>query len=140
MRAPVEKRTSQSDRLRIRADVRGILPGFVGFVATEVSLDVFKPDGLANAGTFIWSLSPMVFVLWVVLAVVRSLGRADEYQRLVQLESMAVGFAAMMIVAIASSLLDAAKIVDTSNAGGFVLYAGVAAWTGPLLVKSMRAR
>lgn len=140
MTTPVEKRTSQSDRLRLRADVRGMLPGLLGFVVADVSLDVFKPDGLANAWNFIWSLSPMIFVLWVALALLKSLRRADEYQRLMQLESMAVGFAAAMIVAIASSLLDAARIVHTSNAGGFVLYAGVAAWTGTLWFTSMRTR
>jgi hypothetical protein len=140
MMTPIEKRSSSSDRIRLRADVREMLPGFAGLVATEASLDMFKPDGLASAWTFIWSLSPLVFVLWVVLALVRSLRRADEYQRLVQLESLAVGFAVAMIVAITSSLLDAARIVSTHNAGGFVLYAGSAAWVGTLWLKATRSR
>jgi hypothetical protein len=140
MTTPVEMRTSHSDRLRLRADVRGMLPGLVGFAVTDVSLDVFKPDGLASAWNFLWSLSPMLFVLWIALALVKSVRRADEYQRLVQFESMAAGFAAAMIVAIVSSLLDAARIVETTNAGGVVLYAGGFAWLCTLWFKSIRAR
>ncbi len=43
MKSPEEKRSSQSNRLRTRADVRAMLPGVVGPAVSEISLDMSKP-------------------------------------------------------------------------------------------------
>jgi uncharacterized membrane protein len=137
---PTDKRASRSDRRRARADMRRIVPALVGFFVVEGTLDVFNPDGSASVWNLIWSLSPMVFVVWFVAATLKSVRCADEYQRRVHLESMAVGFGAMMVVAVASSLLDAGRVIHISSTGGYVLYAGTIAWVTTLWGKSMQAR
>lgn len=134
-----EKRISESDRRRSRANRRGMLPGIVGAMATVITLQAVNPDAHANAWNLIWWLSPVVFILWVILAGVKSFRRADEYQQRVQLESMAVGFLVAMIAAITFLLLEAAQI-DARTAGEWVFWAGGAAWGGTLSVKSLRTR
>lgn len=143
MATPTEKRISQGDRLRRRAELRTLSPGIVGFFVTDITVLAFNPDGRASVWNLLWWLSPMVFVLWTALGMVKCYRRSDEYQRLVQLQSMAAGFAATMIVAIVSSQLDAARILSTSvrdNQAGWVIFAGTFAWVGTLWFKSARTR
>jgi hypothetical protein len=142
MTAPVqgnEKRKSQSDRRRSRANRRGMLPGIAGAMAAALSLAAVNPDARANAWYLIWWLSPVIFVLWVILAGVQSFRRADEYQQRAQLESMAAGFLAAMIAALTFLLLEAAQI-HARTAGEWVFWAGAAAWGGTLSFKSLRTR
>jgi uncharacterized membrane protein YgdD (TMEM256/DUF423 family) len=134
-----EKRQSQSDRRRARANRRGMLPAIAGGVADTAILSAVNPDAHANAWNLIWWLSPAVFILWVVLAGAKGFRRADEYQQRVQLESMAAGFLAAMIVAVIFLLLGAAQI-HTSTAGQWVFLGGVAAWGGTLTFKSLKTR
>ncbi len=65
-----------------------------------------------DSWNLVWSLLPLLPVAWLVSALLRSLRRADEYQRMVQLEALAIGFATVMIVALAGSLLDVASVGD----------------------------
>lgn len=134
-----EKRQSQSDRRRSRANRRGMLPAIAGGVVDTVILTAVNPDAHANAWNLIWWLSPAIFILWVMLAGVKGFRRADEYQQRVQLESMAVGFLVAMIAALTFLLLEAAQI-HTSTAGQWVFWGGVAAWGGTLTFKSLRTR
>jgi cation transport ATPase len=134
-----EKRQSQSDRRRARANRRATLPAIAGCVADIIILTTVNPDARANAWNLIWWLSPAVFILWVMLAGVQGFRRADEYQQRVQLESMAAGFLVAMIAAVAFLLLEAARI-HTSAAGQWVFWGGAAAWGGTLMFKSLRTR
>lgn len=79
------------------------------FVLLLTPFDALLPDaGPAMRAT--WALSPMVAVLAIVMVVARYIGRVDELQRRVVLESLSVGFAASMITALAAAFARSAGI------------------------------
>ncbi|MGB9378417.1 MAG: hypothetical protein WCB04_12985 [Mycobacteriales bacterium] len=67
-----------------------------------------------------------------------SLRRSDEYQRLVQLEALAIGFGVVILVAFVGNLLAAAGIGDTKQALQITFEGGVIAWVVALMVKAAR--
>ncbi|MBL7489660.1 hypothetical protein I6A60_12170 [Frankia sp. AgB1.9] len=70
------------------------------------------------------------FTLSVVWVLVRAFRRADEYQRKIQLESMAIAFAAVLVGLQAAVLLDAADIVGLRPLSEVIVIGGVAVWLG----------
>jgi hypothetical protein len=134
------ERRSTSDLARDRAGLRDVVPGLVALVAIQASLVLFDPDGRANALNVVWSLLPLAPALWLVWAQLRSLRRADEYQRVLQLEAMAIGFAVAMVLALLGGLLDAARIGSARQSLQLTFIVGTVAWLGALAVKTARAR
>jgi hypothetical protein len=144
MTASGEKRHSHSDLARRRADVRAITPPAAAFVAACVCAFIFAPNGgKSTGGVILWCL-PMAFFLWLVAAGIRSFRRADELQQRVQLEAMAVGFAAAMITAVLFLTIEAAPIkvhgLLGSDAGGLIFTAGYVGWAGTLWFRSRTTR
>lgn len=76
---------------------------------------------------FLWALAPVVPAMWLVRAVLRQVHRVDEYQRLLLLQSLAVGFAAAMLAAITLGFLANAGLRFT-DAPWLVLAAGTLGW------------
>ena len=115
-----------------------------GFFAACVSAFVFAANGGKSTWSVILWLSPVAFLLWLVVAGGKSFRRADEYQQRVQLEAMAVGFAATMITAAIFLLLEAAPIkvngVLGFGPGGLVWAAGTAGWCGTAWFRSRATR
>jgi hypothetical protein len=132
-------RRSASDLARDRAMVRDITPGFIALVATQGSLVLVDPDGRSGPWNVVWSLLPLAPALWLVWAQLRSLRRADEYQRTMQLEAMAIGFAAAMMLALLGGLLDAADIGNPSQSLQTTFVVGVVVWIGSFAIKTSRA-
>jgi hypothetical protein len=139
-----EKRLSQSDLLRRRTDRRAMALPMAGFFAAFISALAFAPNGGKSTWSVILWLLPIVFVLWCVLAGLKSFRRADEYQQRVQLEAMAVGFGAAMIAATVFLLLESAPIKAagalSSDPGGLVWAAGYIGWMGTIWFRSRAAR
>ena len=135
-----QERRSGSDLSRDRALVRDIAPGLVALVVTQASLLILDPDGSASAWNVVWSLLPMVPALWLVWAQVRGLRRADEYQRVIQLEAMAIGFGAVTILALLGGLLEGAGIGDPRQSLQITFIVGILVWIGALAVKMSRSR
>jgi hypothetical protein len=139
-----EKRLSQSDLLRRRTDRRAMALPMAGFFAAFISALAFAPNGGKSTWSVILWLLPIVFVLWCVLAGLKSFRRADEYQQRVQLEAMAVGFGAAMITATVFLLLESAPIKApgalSSDPGGLVWAAGYIGWMGTIWFRSRAAR
>ncbi len=134
------ERKSSSDVARDRAGLRDITPGLVALLLTQGTLVVLDPDGRGDVWHVLWALSPLLAVLWLVRAQLRSLRRADEYQRIVQLEAMAIGFGTAITVACAGGLLDAARLGDPRPSLQATFIAGVLTWVIALAVKSRPAR
>jgi hypothetical protein len=134
------ERRSASDVARDRALLRDIAPGIVALVVTQASLLVLDPDGNASPWNIVWSLLPLIPALWLVWAQVRGLKRADEYQRVMQLEAMAIGFGAVTMLALLGGLLDAAGIGDPRQSLQITFIAGILVWIGALAVKTSRSR
>jgi hypothetical protein len=84
-----------------------------------------------------WLVATALFVAAVVWVVYRAFGRADEYQRKVQLESMAVGFAAVLVGLQVAVALDAADVVPLPRLAQSLVVGGIAIW---LVVADLRTR
>jgi hypothetical protein len=134
------ERRSASDVARDRAAIRDMAPAFVALLATQGSLVLLDPDGDASAFHVVWSLLPLIPALWLVWAQLRSLRRADEFQRVVQLEAMAIGFAAVILLSLVGGLLDAAHLGDPRQSLQVTFIAGIVVWVGALAVKSARTQ
>ena len=87
-----------------------------------------------------WSLSPIIALVWMAVAQVRILKRADEYERIVQLEALAIGFGATILLAAAAGVLDAARIGSTRQSLQIIFIGGVIAWALALAIKTSRTR
>jgi hypothetical protein len=135
-----KRRASTSDSARTRAATRDTLPALILLLVTQGSLIVINPDGTASAWNVVWSLLPLIPALWLAWGQVRILRRADEYERSVQLEAMATGFGAAILLAMAGGVLDAAGIGSTRQSLQLVFIGGVLAWTITLAVKTSRSR
>ena len=125
---------------RDRAAVRDVVPGLIILLVTQGSLVLLNPHGQASAWYLVWSFSPMVPAVWLMWTQLRSLRRADEYQRVLQLEAMAVGFGAVIMLSLAGGLLDAAGKGDPRQSLQATFIVGVLAWVGALTIKTMRVR
>lgn len=134
------ERRSSSDVARDKAALRDLAPGFLAILLTQGTLVVLNPQGRADAWHVLWALSPLAPAMWLIWAQLRSLRRADEFQRIVQLEAMAIGFGTAITLALAGGLLDAADLADARQSLQITFLAGVMAWIGSLAVMSRPAR
>lgn len=84
-----------------------------------------------------WIATTALFSLAIGWVVLRAFRRADEYLRRIQLESMAIAFAAVLVALQVATLLDAADIVALHHLAQLILIGGVAIW---LTVADLRTR
>lgn len=84
-----------------------------------------------------WIATTAVFTLAVAWVLWRAFRRADEYLRKIQLESMAVAFAAVLVALQVATLLDAAGIVQLHQLAQLILLGGIAVW---LVIADLRTR
>jgi hypothetical protein len=133
------ERKSSSDVARYRAAVRDTMPGMVTLVVVQGSLVLLDPDGGVSGWNLLWSVLPLVPAGWLVWAQLRSLRRADEYQRMMQLEAMAVGFGTVIVLSLAGGLLDGAGIGDPMQSLQVIFIVGILAWIAALAIKTRRA-
>jgi len=108
-------------------------------VVLQGSLILVNPQGGGGGWYFLWSLSPLIPALWLVWTQLRSVRRADEYQRVILLEAMSIGFGVVLILSLAGGLLDGAGVGDPAQSLQITFIAGILAWVGALAVK-FRAR
>ena len=135
-----ERRPSQSDSARSQAAVRDLTPPLALLLITQGSLIALDPKHGPTVWTVIWSLSPIVAMLWLAASQVRILRRSDEFQRVVQLQALAVGFGVTILLAAAGGLLDAARIGSTRQSLQIIFIGCVIAWTMALAIKTSRTR
>jgi hypothetical protein len=114
---------------------RDFIPSILGYVVVlAVSLSL-AGEAVDSTGEWVLVMLPVVPALWAVRAVVRQLRRLDEYQRMLQLEAMAVGFGVAMVAAITVGFVGVAG--SATLAAGWIIYgAGMLAW---LVVVRVRA-
>jgi Kef-type K+ transport system membrane component KefB len=84
-----------------------------------------------------WIATTVVFTLAVAWILLRAFRRADEYLRKVQLESMAIAFAAVLVALQLATLLDAAGIIQPRQLVQPILLGGTGLW---LLIANLRIR
>ena len=76
----------------------------------------------------LWVSVSALFVVAVVVVVCRAFRRADEYQRKIQLESMAVGFGAVLVALQIAGLLAASGIGDLRQSFQLSILGGILVW------------
>jgi hypothetical protein len=91
-------------------------------------------------GRALWLSVTTLFVLAVVLVVYRAFRRGDEYQRKVQLESMAVGFGAVLVALQVAGLLAASGIGDLQQSFQLIVIGGILVWQGVADLRTRLAR
>ncbi|WP_051807583.1 hypothetical protein [Actinoplanes subtropicus] len=78
----------------------------------------------------LWIAVTAAFSLAVAWVLVRAFRRADEYLRKIQLESMAIAFAAVLVALQVATVLDAAGIIQLHQLAQLILLGGMAIWFG----------
>ncbi|MFE5680328.1 hypothetical protein ACFQ7B_19150 [Streptomyces erythrochromogenes] len=134
-----ENRQSRSDTVRTRAWFLDWLPaaialGLLGLIAE------FGLFGSADSWKLFWSLLNLAPGLWIVRAVVRSLRRADEYQRRCQLEALAIGFGVLLMSIFTVGLLQTAGVGDLRQLVQISFLGSILIWIAALLFKTPRTR
>jgi len=130
---------SKSERRRTRAGLRDSLPGGAMVLAAFSIMILVDPDGL-SALNLLWAGLQIGAVVWFVWVHWRSLRRADEYQRLVRLEALAIGFATVMVLSFGAGILDALGVGNPRQSLQVASGAGFLAWVVAYAVKTRRAR
>lgn len=122
-----ETRHDQMTRAARRAVlIDGIPVMTLGAVALALGSN---PDQTASQKAW-WIAVTAVFSLAVVWVLWRAFRRADEYLRRIQLESMAVAFAAVLVALQVATLLDAAGVIELHQLAQLILIGGVGLWLG----------
>ncbi len=106
--------------------------------AAVVAMVVF-PDPGPNVGTLVWGVLVLAGAGLTMRAEIRSLRRADEYQRLLQLQALAVGFAVLVLLLLVAGLLAAAQLVEPRQSLSLSLVGGVPAWPAVRAVQARKA-
>jgi hypothetical protein len=121
------RESSEGDRARNRAYHREFWPGIVVYVLVTVVVTRWGGLDGSSPWRFVWALAPVVPAAWIVRAVLRHVRRVDEYQKLLQLQSLAVGFAVAMLAAITLGFLATAGL--RLESAPWILYgAGMLGW------------
>ncbi|MFG2424855.1 hypothetical protein ACGFWD_38275 [Streptomyces sp. NPDC048448] len=84
-----------------------------------------------------WIATTAVFTLAIAWVLLRAFRRADEYLRRIQLESMAIAFAAVLVGLQVATLLDAAGLIQLHQLAQVILLGGVAIW---MTIADLRTR
>jgi hypothetical protein len=128
-------RLSAADKHQRNSYLREFLPAIVTFwillAIVQNTVDA------STSGAHLWVLLPVLPMIGVAVALYRATQRADEYGRIVMLESMALGFGVSMIVAMAVGFLGMIGVAWTF-AGWLIFGAGMTAWSMMLLLRNLR--
>ena len=118
---------SLGDTARAKAYYRDFLPGIAAYLLVLAAVLLWGHLDGTSPARWVWALAPVLPAAWIVVAVVRHLHRLDDYQRLLLLQNLGVGFAVAMLSAITVGFLGIAGL--PMMAAGWVIYAaGMAAW------------
>ena len=127
-------RTDASTRAARRA---AFVEGFPVVILGGIALALgSNPDQTGSQKAW-WLAVTAVFALTVAWVLLRAFRRADEYLRRVQLESMAVAFAAVLVSLQLAMVLDAADVVGLRGLIPLILIGGLAVW---LVIADLRTR
>ncbi len=129
-----EDREDQRTRAARRAAlIDGIPVSTLGIVALALGS---TPDPTTGQKTW-WIATTAVFALSLAWVLLRAFRRADEYLRRIQLESMAIALAVVLVALQVATLLDAAEIIQLRQLTQLIVIGGVGIW---LTIADLRTR
>src|SRR3954468_2489752 len=106
--------------------IDGLPVSTLGIVALALGS---SPDQSATQKAW-WIATAAVFTLSVAWALLRAFRRADEYLRKIQLESMAIAFAAVLVALQVATLLDSAGVIQLHQLAQPIVIRGGAGLSG----------
>lgn len=118
---------SVGDRTRARAYHRDFWPGVLAYAVVLVAVHIWGNLDADNPWRYLWAVLPAIPAAWVIRAVVRHVHRIDDFQRLLLLQGLAVGFAVGMIAALTVGFLGTAGL-SLPGAGWIIYAAGMLGW------------
>ncbi len=127
MTSELDSKRSEGDRAKARAYNREFWTGMAAYALVLVA--VLSWGGLDGDSPwrFVWALAPVLPAAWMVRAVFRHVRRVDEYQKLLLIQSLAVGFAVAMLTSISLGFLAIAGL-RLADAPWIVYGAGMLGW------------
>ena len=131
------RRGSAGDRIRTRAYLRDFGLAMAGYAIVLTAVLVWGHLDGSSPSRFLWALLPVVPALFIVRAVLRHVDRVDDYQRLILLKGLGVGFAVAMVAAVTVGFLGVAGMA-LRDAGWIIYAAGMLGWLGTSLVAQKR--
>jgi hypothetical protein len=136
MTSKLDSSMSDGDLRRSRAYYRDFFPAMLAYCLLLPLVIAFGDLQGQSPLRFVWAMLPVLPVLVVVWAVWRHLNRQDEYQRLVLLQSLAVGFAGCVVAAVVMGFLGLAGL--GVSAGPWMIFgAGMACWAAAAVAQTM---
>jgi hypothetical protein len=117
-----ETGSSLGDKRRTRAYLKEFGPAMILYVVAIFGTSALGTDTTAKKVIFLAATT--VPLLLATVAVVRQVGRSDEYQRLIAYRSMAIAFAVTMVTSVFIALITSA---------GFTVNPRLTSWV-PFLV------
>lgn len=123
---PIEEpKWSETDKRERNRYLREFLPAMAAYaIILTIVISLVDED---TAGARFWILLPVLPMVAAALAVYRSVQRADEYSRLIQLESLALGFGVMIIASLVFGFLGVVGVALTYS-GWLIFSAGMVTW------------
>jgi len=122
-------RTREGDSTRDRDARRAVLVeglpvAVLGGATLALGSDPARTDGV----DWLWFGLSVLLVVSVAVVLVRNVRRGDEYQRKIQLESMAVAFAAVLLALQVAMLLDAVGVGSLRLSVPLIGFGGILVW------------
>lgn len=105
-----------------------------------VALALGSQPATTTSGRAVWLSVTTLFVLAVAVVFFRTFRRGDEYQRKIQLESMAVGFGAVLVALQVAGLLAASGIGDLQQSFQLIILGGIVVWQAAADLRTRLAR
>ncbi len=121
-----------------REAFRDALPAVVALIVAHAVISQVTLDADKHWWHGTIALIPTLPLIWLGWAQWRSIQRADELQRMSQLQALAIGFAVSMIVASAGGLLLVASVGTGPMYLQLTFVTGILAWAAALFVKLSR--
>ncbi|WP_433258178.1 hypothetical protein ACQPYK_22675 [Streptosporangium sp. CA-135522] len=129
--------TKQQDQVTRAARRAILIDGLPVATLGPVALALGSDPDQSAAQKAWWIAATAVFTLAVAWVLLRAFRRADEYLRKIQLESMAIAFAAVLVALQVATVLDAAGVIQLHQLTQLILLGGVAIW---LVIADLRTR
>ncbi|WP_089212106.1 hypothetical protein [Streptosporangium subroseum] len=127
----------QQDQVTLAARRAVLIDGLPVAVLGPVALALGSDPDQSTAQKAWWIAATAVFALAVAWVLLRAFRRADEYLRKIQLESMAIAFAAVLVALQVATVLDAVGVIQLHQLTQLILLGGVAIW---LVIADLRTR
>ncbi|MCU1404746.1 MAG: hypothetical protein JWQ43_1049 [Glaciihabitans sp.] len=118
---------SVGERAVNKAYLREFLIGMIGYAVILMAVMIWGGLDGDSPWRYAWAVLPVVPMLWVVVALWRHIKRIDDYQRLVLLRGLGIGFAVAMISAITLGMLGIAGL-SVPSVGWIIFSLGMAGW------------